>query len=75
FLRNGTGAVVRGFGRTAAGEVEQESALVTAIISGILDNGKIFCVFDCQQNCQQRSFNRVVPELFSSFRWLIPSLD
>jgi hypothetical protein len=29
FLRNGTGAVVRGFGRTAAGEVEQESALVT----------------------------------------------
>jgi hypothetical protein len=28
-LRNGTGAVVRGFGRTAAGEVEQESALVT----------------------------------------------
>ena len=30
FLRNGTGAVVRGFGRTAAGEVEQESALVTA---------------------------------------------
>jgi hypothetical protein len=30
FLRNGTGAVVRGFGRTAAVEVEQESALVTA---------------------------------------------
>jgi len=30
FLRNGTGAVVRGFGRTAPGEVEQESALVTA---------------------------------------------
>ena len=30
FLRNGTGAVVRGSGRTVAGEVEQESALVTA---------------------------------------------
>ena len=30
FLRNGTGAVVRGFGRTAAGEEQQESALVTA---------------------------------------------
>jgi hypothetical protein len=30
FLRNGAGAVVRGFGRTAAGEVEQENALVTA---------------------------------------------
>jgi hypothetical protein len=29
-LRNGTGAVVRGFGRTAAGEVERERALVTA---------------------------------------------
>jgi hypothetical protein len=30
FLRNETGAVVRGLGRTADGEVEQESALVTA---------------------------------------------
>jgi len=30
FLRNATGAVVRGFGRTAAGEEQQESALVTA---------------------------------------------
>jgi hypothetical protein len=30
FLPNGTGAVVRGFGRTATGEIEQESALVTA---------------------------------------------
>ena len=28
-MRKGTGAVVRGFGRTAAGEEEQESALVT----------------------------------------------
>jgi hypothetical protein len=50
-------------GRPLAGEVKQESALVTAIISDkILGNDKIFCVFDCQQNCQQRSFNRVVPE-------------
>ena len=31
FLRNETGAVVRGLGRTAGGEVEQESALVTAV--------------------------------------------
>jgi len=30
FLRNGTGAVVRGFGRTASGEVEKESVLVAA---------------------------------------------
>jgi hypothetical protein len=30
FLRNGIGADVRGFGRTAAGGVEQESALVAA---------------------------------------------
>jgi hypothetical protein len=30
FLRNETGAVVRGFGRTAAGEEQQESALATA---------------------------------------------
>jgi hypothetical protein len=30
FLRNGIGAVVRGFGRTAPGEEQQESALVTA---------------------------------------------
>jgi hypothetical protein len=63
FLRNGTGAVVRGFGRTAAGAVEQESALVRAIISGkISGNDKIFCVFDCQQICQQRSNKGVVPE-------------
>jgi hypothetical protein len=35
FFRNGTGAVVRGFGRTADGEVEQESALVTADFTGL----------------------------------------
>jgi hypothetical protein len=37
--------------------------LVMAIISGkISGNDKIFCAFDCQQNCQQRSNRGVVPE-------------
>ena len=33
--RQGTGAVVRGLGRTAAGEVEQENALVAANFTGL----------------------------------------
>jgi hypothetical protein len=67
---------VRGTGRTAAGEVEQQSALVTAIINGeISGNDKIICVFDCQQICQQRSNKGAAPEYYRSFRWLISSLD
>jgi len=42
FLRNGDGAVVRGFGRTADGEVEQESALVTAEPNLFSDNASGF---------------------------------
>jgi hypothetical protein len=42
--------------------MEQESALVTATINGTVSgNDKFFCVFDCQQICQQRSFKGVVP--------------
>jgi hypothetical protein len=36
---------VRGFGRTAAGEVEQESALVTATINGKISGNEIVFVF------------------------------
>jgi hypothetical protein len=62
-LWNGTGGVIRKTGRTAAGELKQESALVTAIINGkISSNDKNICVFDCQQNCQQRSNKGVVLE-------------
>ena len=46
-------------GRPSACEMKQESALVTAVRGDFpLNSG----VFDCQQNCQQRSNKRVVPE-------------
>jgi hypothetical protein len=40
FLRNEPDAVVRGFGRTAAAEVEQESVMVTATINGKVSGNK-----------------------------------
>ena len=41
FLRSGTGAVVRGLGRTAAGEEQQECALVTAGVKNCFPENNI----------------------------------
>jgi len=51
FLRSGTGAVVRGLGRTAAGEEQQECALVTAVSLCVLDDNA-----DCRLSLLQIAF-------------------
>jgi hypothetical protein len=65
---NGTGAVVRGFGRTAAGEVEQENALVTAVCfciklsSGYAIQHLTFSHGTCEANQHRKSSANHNPE-------------
>jgi len=54
---------------------QSQGVLNKNIVCKYADNYGHFCIFDCQQNCQQWSNKGVVPEQYQSFRWLIPSLD